>query len=114
MGEPIALQDLFFGTMSGAAIVLMGAFYALFFALGRLNNSRALMIASTISYVFLVAAAFVLIDALSLKGFWIFVAVTMLIGYFFAPRGIWHLCVGTHVHESAADNLRDTQTRATP
>ncbi len=36
MPEPIALKDLFFGTMAGAAIVMAGAFHALFFALAWL------------------------------------------------------------------------------
>ena len=40
MGEPLGLQEMFFGTMAGAAIVLMGASYALFFALGRVHRSR--------------------------------------------------------------------------
>lgn len=96
MQAPPDLQDLFFGTMSGAAIVLMGAFYALFFALGRLHRSRMLIAASVVSYLFLAAAVFVLVDALHLTGFWTFVAAVMLAGYFFAPRAIWHLCVGTH------------------
>ena len=100
MGDPIALQDLFFGTMSGAAIVLMGAFYALFYALARLHQSRTLMSFALISYLLLAAAVWVLVDALHLSGFWIFVAITMLVGYFFAPRGIWHLCVGTHARQA--------------
>lgn len=101
MGDPIALQDLFFGTMSGAAVVLMGAFYALFFALARLNRSRGLMALALGSYSLLGIAVLVLVDALRLSGFWVFVAIVMLVGYFFAPRGIWHLCVGTHAEQSA-------------
>ena len=46
MGEPLGLQEMFFGTMAGAAIVLMGASYALFFALGRLHQSRSMSAAS--------------------------------------------------------------------
>jgi hypothetical protein len=100
MGDPIELQDLFFSTMSGAAIVLMGASYALFFALGRLHESRSMSAASTLSYLFLAAAVFVLVDSLSLSGFWMLVAAVMLVGYFLAPRAIWKLCVGTHAAES--------------
>ena len=112
MGDPIGLQDLFFGTMAGAAIVLTGAFYALFFALGRLHSSRLMIIASLLSYLILVAAVFVLIDALALSGFWILVTAVMLIGYFLLPRAIWHLCVGTHA-DASADSPAATQSRAT-
>jgi len=82
--------------MSGAAIVLMGAFYALFFALGRLHRSFALACAATASYLLLAVAVWVLVEALRLSGFWIAVAAVMLVGYFLAPRAIWRLCVGTH------------------
>ena len=109
MGEPIGLQDLFFGTMAGAAIVLTGALYALFFALGKLHRSRAMGLASLLSYVVLVLAVLVLIDALALSGFWILVTAVMLIGYFLLPRAIWHLCVGTHATESAATQSRAIQ-----
>lgn len=108
MGEALGLQDIFFGTMAGAAVVLMGAFYALFFALGRLHNSRSLAAAAVFSYLLLAIAAYVLVDALSLEGVWIIVTTVMLIGYFILPRAIWHLCVGTHAGETA-----DSQSRAT-
>lgn len=109
MGEPMALQDMFFGTMAGAAIVLMGASYALFFALGRLHNSRSMDIAAIASYGFLVAATYVLVNALALAGVWILVTTVMLVGYLILPRAIWHLCVGTHASESADTNSRATQ-----
>jgi hypothetical protein len=109
MGDPMGLQDMFFGTMAGAAIVLMGASYALFFALGRLHQSRSMSAASLVSYVLLAAAAYVLVDALSLSGVWILVTTVMLVGYFLLPRAIWHLCVGTHAGESADTHSRATQ-----
>jgi hypothetical protein len=109
MGEPLGLQDMFFGTMAGAVIVLMGASYALFFALGRLHRNRSLSAASFLSFALLVAAAGVLVDALSLSGVWTLVTAVMLIGYFLLPRAIWHLCVGTHAAEPA-----DSHSRTTP
>jgi hypothetical protein len=108
MGEPLGLQEMFFGTMAGGAIVLMGASYALFFALGRLHQSRSMIAASLASYVLLAAATYVLVDALALSGVWMLVIGVMLVGYFLLPRAIWHLCVGTHADESA-----DTHSRAT-
>ena len=68
MGEPLGLQDMFFGTMAGAAIVLMGASYALFFALGRLHGSRSdeRCVDGLLSCCWRVAA-YVLVDALALE-----------------------------------------------
>lgn len=109
MGEPLGLQDMFFGTMAGAAIVLMGASYALFFALGRLQRSRSMSIASLVSYLLLAAATYVLVDAFALTGVWILVTTVMLVGYFLLPRAIWHLCVGTHAGAPADTHSRATQ-----
>jgi hypothetical protein len=105
----MGLQDMFFGTMAGAAIVLMGASYALFFALGRLHDSRAMSATAVASYLLLAVAAYVLVDALTLEGVWILVTTVMLVGYFFLPRAIWHLCVGTHADEPADTHSRATQ-----
>ena len=107
MVEPMALKNLLLGTMAGAAVVLTGAFYALFFALGRLRSSRHLLTASNAAYLGLVAAVYVLVEALALEGFWIVVAAVMLVGYFFLPRAIWLLCVATH--GDAGERLRATQ-----
>lgn len=104
MGEALDLRDIFFGTMAGGAIVLMGALYALFFALSRLHASRSLGAASLLAYALLAAAVYVLIDALSLTGFWLVVTAVMLVGYFFLPRAIWQLCVGTHAGAAHASN----------
>jgi hypothetical protein len=109
MGEPLGLQEIFFSTMAGAAIVLMGASYALFFALGRLHESRAMSAASLISYLLLGVATYVLADALALNGVWILVTTVMLVGYFLLPRAIWHLCVGTHAGQPADTHSRATQ-----
>ncbi len=108
MGEPLALQDIFFSTLSGAAIVLTGALYAMFFALARLHRSVAFEIASIVAFALLAAAVWVLIRSLSLSGFWILVTAVMLIGYFVAPRSIWRLCLGTHGEEDATPQQRST------
>ena len=104
MDDPIELQNLFYGTMSGAAVVLTGALYALFFALGRVHDSVLLTAASLVSYLLLAAAVWVLAYALQLTGVWIMIAAVMLVGYFLAPRAIWKLCVGTHAGV-ASDSL---------
>ena len=92
----MTLDELFLGALAGAMIVIAGGLYALFFALGRLRNSTSLNYWSLFSYAILAISVYALIRALHLDGFWIFVAAVMLIGYFFAPRAIWHLSVGTH------------------
>ena len=114
MGEPLGLQEMFFSTMAGAAIVLMGALYALFFALGRLRTSRSLNIAALLAYALLAVAVYVLINALALSGFWILVTTVMLVGYFFLPRAIWHLCVGTHGDDTATTHSRATSMNDIP
>lgn len=102
MHEPLGLNDLFVGTLAGAAVVLMGAFYALFFALGKLQRSQAFALTAFASYGLLVVAVGALVMALQLSGFWMAVAATMLVGYFLAPRAIWRLCVGTHSDDDKA------------
>lgn len=104
MAETMGIENLILGTMAGAVVVLAGALYALFFALGRLQSSNAFMLASLVSYGLLVAAVYVLAVNLRLSGFWIAVTATMLIGYFLAPRAIWHLCVGTHADDAGTLN----------
>ncbi|MDX1569437.1 MAG: hypothetical protein R3200_03065 [Xanthomonadales bacterium] len=96
MTEPLGLQAILIGAMSGAGIVMFGACYALFFALGRLNRSRMYELAGLAGYALLAVCCYGLVRSLELEGFWIAVVAVMLIGYFVAPRAIWHLCVGTH------------------
>jgi hypothetical protein len=94
--------------MEGAAVVLTGAFYALFYALGKLNNHRLSLAASFSSYLGLAAATFMLIDALHLRGFWLLVTTVMLIGYLLAPMAIWRLCVD--IHDSDAQHPKGRKT----
>ena len=96
MPDPIALQDLFLGTISGAVIVLAGAFYAVFLALAGLQGKQTYRIAAYIAFGVLTCSVLVFVDALMLENIWIAVAVTMVIGYFFLPRAVWRLCVATH------------------
>jgi len=90
------IRDVFVGTMAGAAVVLTGAFYALFYALGKLNAHRLSLAASFFSYLGLVAATILLVGALHLRGLWLLVPAAMLIGYLLAPMAIWRLSVDIH------------------
>ena len=107
MQEPMQLQDLFISTLAGAAIVVFGAFYALFYALGQLHRSRTFSLTAFLCYGFLTLAVYFLVTSLNLSGFWLVVCGVMVLGYFVAPRMIWHLCVATHDH---TDNPAKTQS----
>lgn len=99
MIEPVAIQHIMIAAIAGALIVLFGAMYALFFALGRLQQNPKFSLIAYAGYAGLVVAVGVLMHTLNMNGFWQLVAAVMVIGYFIAPRIIWHLCVGTHKAE---------------
>ena len=101
-------DDLFFGALAGAMIVLAGGLYAFLFALSRLRENRRLDNWALFEFVVLAASTYLLVQALRLSGFWIFVTAVMLIGYFFAPRAIWHLSVGTHAAEPSDKRKKTT------
>ncbi len=96
MIETIELRGLFFGTMSGALVVLAGAFYALFFALAAIQRKRAFWAAAALSFAVLTLAVIVLAGSLDFSGVWLLVAAIILVAYLLAPIGIWKLCQGTH------------------
>jgi hypothetical protein len=89
-------EDLLIGALSGAFIVMSGALYALLFALGQLRQSSLMRGGAYLAYGALVIFSLLLLRALGLEGPWSALVVVMLVGYFFAPRAIWHLSVGTH------------------
>jgi hypothetical protein len=90
------LDNFFVAFFSAAMVILMGACYALFFALGKLWRALWLMALAYTAYILLALCVIVLADALNLHGFWQAIAWLMLIGYLLAPHGIWYLCEGTH------------------
>lgn len=98
MIEPVALADFFITFFSAALIILAGASYALLFAWSKLTAKPYIKIAAYIAYLILVIAVFLLTRAANFSGLWLIVSLLMLIGYFFAPMGIWQLCVKTHKH----------------
>lgn len=93
------LQDIFLGTLSGAAIVLTGALYSLFYALGKFHSSQLSILAAYGSYALLAVAVYFLVDSLALNGVWLVIVAVMLAGYFWVPRAIWQLCVAVHSDE---------------
>lgn len=100
MIDPVATQHIMAAAIAGAMIIMFGAAYALMFALSRLRDRPLLMFWAYAAYALLVAAVVVLSITLNMNGFWQIVAAVMAVGYFLAPRLIWHLCAGTHVSEA--------------
>ena len=96
MIDPVDIHDLMASAVSGALVILFGAAYALCFAYARLRQRPALMALALVAYAALAAAVLVLSRTLHLTGFWQWVTAVMLVGYFLAPRLVWHLCAGTH------------------
>jgi hypothetical protein len=104
MLSPVDLDNFFIAFFSAAMVILMGASYALFFTLAKLNGRRLFMIAAYLSYTLLAVCVFLLEEALNLEGYWHTIVWLMLIGYLLAPHGMWHLCHGTHVASHEATN----------
>lgn len=96
MIDPVATQHLMAAAIAGAMIILFGAVYAFMFALSRLRGRPLLMFWAYAAYALLVVAVVVLSITLNMNGFWQLVSAVMVLGYFLAPRLIWHLCAGTH------------------
>ena len=107
MSGAVQAQHIMLATLSGALVVLFGAFYALFFALAKLRHSRQTMLAAYGSYAAFFVSTMVLSETLNLDGFWLWLVATLLVGYLLAPQGIWHLCVGTHESEAHPLNLEE-------
>jgi hypothetical protein len=96
MNQNVALQDFFITFFSSALIILAGASYALLFAWSKVNAKTSIKIAAYVSYAVLILSVAELTRAANFQGYWLIISVVMVVGYFFAPIGIWHLCVKTH------------------
>jgi hypothetical protein len=96
MIEPVALEDFFITFFSSALIILAGASYALLFAWSKVNSATSIKVVTYISYFTLILSVAELTRAAHFQGYWLIISLVMVMGYFFAPIGIWHLCVKTH------------------
>lgn len=94
--EPVEVQRFALAALSAGAVVLFGACYAVFLALGRLNSFALLRRLANVSYAALAASVGGLAWFLRLDGAWLALVVLLLAGYFVAPRFIWRLSVATH------------------
>lgn len=108
MIEPVALENFFLTFFSAAMVIVTGALYALLFAYARVKQRPRLMPLAYAAYLGLVVSVLVLATVANLfaSGFWALIVALMLVGYLLAPHAIWHLCVGTHAHESATEESK--------
>lgn len=107
MIEPVALQDFFITFFSAALIILAGASYALLFAWSKVNPNFRIRIASYVAYAVLILSVAELTRAAQFHGYWLIISLAMVIGYFFAPIGIWHLCIKTHADPNLTTTTED-------
>jgi hypothetical protein len=107
MVEPVALQDFFIAFFSSALIILAGAGYALLFAWSKINPNVRIKIAALAAYAVLVLSVAELTRAAQFQGYWLVISLVLVIGYFFAPIGIWHLCVKTHADQDLTSKPED-------
>ena len=96
MIEPVAMKDFFITFFSSALIIMAGASYALLFAWSKVKPKLSIKLSAYLSYLVLLAAVYQLTLAANLDGSWRIISYLMVIGYFFAPIAIWHLCKQTH------------------
>jgi len=96
MLEPVALKDFFITFFSSALIIMAGASYALLFAWSKVNPRLSIKLSAYASYIVLLVSVYQLTLAANLNGYWGIISYLMVIGYFFAPIAIWHLCKQTH------------------
>ncbi|TAK86487.1 MAG: hypothetical protein EPO20_07520 [Betaproteobacteria bacterium] len=96
--KPVELSNFFLLFFSAASVILLGAAYALLFALARLRNLPRLMPLAYASYAGLCASVLALAYAANLYsgGIWVALVIVMLIGYLLAPHAAFRLCKGMH------------------
>jgi len=107
MIEPVALKDFFITFFSSALIIMAGASYALLFAWSKVTANTRIRLAAYCAYLVLAASVAELSSAAHFSGYWLIISAAMLIGYFFAPIGIWHLCVKTHTDHDLTTTEED-------
>ena len=101
------MQDLGITFFSSALIILAGASYALLFAWSKVNTNSRIKIAAYVSYAVLILSVAELTRAAQFHGYWLIISLVMVIGYFFAPIGIWYLCVKTHADQNLFSTTKE-------
>ncbi len=107
MIEPVALKDFFVTFYSSALIIMAGASYALLFTWSKVNSRLIIKLSAYLSYLVLLISVYQLSMAANLVGYWQIISYVMVVGYFFAPIAIWHLCHKTHEDSTLTTTLEN-------
>jgi len=107
MIEPVALKDFFVTFYSAALIIMAGASYALLFTWSKVNSRLIIKLSAYLSYLVLLVSVYQLSVAANLVGYWQIISYVMVVGYFFAPIAIWHLCHKTHENSTLTTTLEN-------
>jgi len=107
MIEPVALKDFFVTFYSAALIIMAGASYALLFTWSKVNPRLIIKLSAYLSYLVLLVSVYQLSVAANLVGYWQIISYVMVVGYFFAPIAIWHLCHKTHENSTLTTTLEN-------
>jgi hypothetical protein len=99
MIQPVELQDFLLTFFVSALVILSGACYGLFYAWSKLAGKPGFLRWAYLAYAMLSASVLVLTRTAHLEGYWLALAIIMLLGYFLAPRAIFRLCAATHAAE---------------
>ena len=95
-------------------VVLLGALYALLFALSRVRRMPRLMPLAYSAYAGLIISALLLARATHMFNTvtWTVILMCLLVGYLMAPHAVWHLCVKTRAaaHEQHDVGSKDSES----
>jgi len=92
----VTFETMIVASLACAAIVLFGALYAIFLALGHMKQNLYYYYCSYAFYALLAVSAWLLVDALQLSRIWLLLVATLLVGYLIGPQFIWRLSVAVH------------------
>ena len=104
MIDPVEVQQIALAAILSGAIIFFGAAYGIFYALSRLNEKAQFMRYAYAFYGGLALSTVGMANVLNLTGWWLTLVVTLLVGYFIAPRFIWRLSEDVHNLADADDD----------
>jgi hypothetical protein len=109
MIDPVDVQQIATAAILAGAIVFFGAAYAVFYALAMLGHNKHFLQAAYGGYLSLFVSTVALAVILQLTGWWLTLVVSLLVGYFVAPRFIWRLSVAVHESEPSETTTAEQQ-----
>lgn len=92
-------EGLIVAALAAGALVLFGGLYGLCYAIGRLRERRAWIIAGQLSYGVQLTVACALVSFTPLAALWKAFIVLSCLGYFIVPPLTWRLLHATHTEE---------------